>query len=160
MGFALSDMQLTSTAFENGGAIPAKYTGNGEDLSPAFGWTNVPEGTKSFALICHDPDAPLVKPGTYGFVHWALYNIPASVDTLPEGVTDYTCGVNDFGEQCYGGPMPPEGHGTHHYFFWLLALASAPELDPGLTMWELLARIEPDVIGMNRLMGTYARRAP
>jgi hypothetical protein len=90
-------------------------------------------------------------------VHWVLYGIPGSVDALPEGVSDYTCGINDFGKQNYGGPMPPEGHGTHRYFFWLFALSSPAELDRALTMWELFARIEPEVIGMNRLMATYSR---
>ena len=157
MGFALSTMQLTSTAFEPGGAIPAKFTGEAEDVSPALAWTDAPEGTKSFALICHDPDAPLVKPGTYGFVHWVLYGIPGSVSELSEGVGDFVEGANDFGNTGYGGPMPPPGHGTHHYFFWLLALDSELQLPPGLTLWELLEKIEPNVIGMNRLVGTYSR---
>jgi Raf kinase inhibitor-like YbhB/YbcL family protein len=157
MGFALSDMTLTSSAFEDGGPIPTRHTGEGEDVSPAFAWTNVPEGTRSFALICHDPDAPLVSPGTYGFVHWVLYGIPGSVAELPEDVGEYTKGVNNFGNAGYGGPMPPEGHGTHHYFFWLLALDSEPNLDAGLSMWELLENIEPNVIGANRLVGTYSR---
>ena len=157
MGFALSDMTLTSTAFDAGGPIPKKYTGEAEDVSPALSWSGAPEGTKSFALICHDPDAPLVKPGTYGFVHWTLYGIPGSVTGLAEGTGDFVQGNNDFGNSGYGGPMPPPGHGTHHYFFWLLALDAEPELPPGLTMWELLERIEPNVIGMNRLVGTYAR---
>ena len=100
---------------------------------------------------------PLIKPATYGFVHWVCYGIPGSVTELVEDVGDYTCGVNDFGKQSYGGPMPPEGHGTHRYFFWLFALGAEPDLPPGLTMWELLERIEADVIGMNRLMGTYSR---
>lgn len=157
MGFALSTMALTSTAFAPGGSIPAKYTGEAEDVSPPLAWSDVPEGTKSFALICHDPDAPLVKPGTYGFVHWVLYGIPGSVSELAEGIGDYVQGANDFGNAGYGGPMPPPGHGTHHYFFWLLALDAELELPPGLTMWELLEQIEPNVIGMNRLVGTYAR---
>ena len=157
MGFALSDMQLTSSAFENHGAIPAKFTGEAEDVSPALSWTAAPDGTKAFALICHDPDAPLVKPGTYGFVHWVLYGIPGAVADLPEGVAEYVQGVNDFGNAGYGGPMPPPGHGSHHYFFWLLALDADPELPAGLTMWELLEKIEPHVIGMNRLVGTYSR---
>ena len=157
MGFALSDMQLKSAAFQNGGAIPAKFTGESEDVSPALSWTGAPSGTRSFALICHDPDAPLVKPGTYGFVHWVLYGIPGSVQALPEAVSDYVQGVNDFGNIGYGGPMPPVGHGTHHYFFWLLALDAVPDFPPGLTMWELLEKIEPHVIAMNRLSGTYAR---
>ena len=157
MGFALSDMKLTSEAFDAGGAIPTRHTGEAEDVSPSMAWADAPDGTRSFALICHDPDAPLVKPGTYGFVHWVLYGIPGSATGLAEGVGDYVQGVNDFGKAGYGGPMPPEGHGTHRYFFWLLALDSEPDLEPGLTMWQLLQRIEPSVIGMNRLVGTYER---
>jgi len=157
MGFALSDMQLTSTAFADGELIPAKHTGESDDVSPQLAWTNPPEGTKAFALICHDPDAPLIKPGNYGYVHWVLYNIPGAVNELSEGAPGYTAGVNDFGKAAYGGPMPPEGHGTHRYFFWLFALSSDAEIEAGLSMWELLEKIEPDVIGMNRLMGTYSR---
>jgi Raf kinase inhibitor-like YbhB/YbcL family protein len=157
MGFALSDMTLLSPAFDNGGPIPTRHTGEGEDASPALTWSGAPEGTESFAIICHDPDAPLVKPGTYGFVHWVLYGIPGSAHGLAEGCGDYAQGVNDFGNAGYGGPMPPEGHGTHHYFFWLLALDASPELESGLSMWELLRRIEPHVIAMNRLVGTYSR---
>ncbi|HSG91556.1 MAG TPA: YbhB/YbcL family Raf kinase inhibitor-like protein [Pseudomonadales bacterium] len=157
MGFALSPMQLTSPAFSDAGPIPARHTGEAEDSSPELAWHDAPEGTRSFALICHDPDAPLVKPGTYGFVHWVAYNIPADATGLAEGATGHTDGVNDFGNAGYGGPMPPEGHGTHRYFFWLLALDCAPELEPGLSMWALLERIEPNLLGMNRLMGTYRR---
>ena len=98
-----------------------------------------------------------MKPGTYGFVHWVLYGIPGSIAELPEGVGDHIQGINDFGKPGYGGPMPPEGHGTHHYFFWLLALDADPELAPGITMWELLEKIESNVIAMNRLVGTYTR---
>lgn len=157
MGFALSNMQLVSSAFENGGPIPTRHTGEGDDVSPALSWSNAPEETKQFALICHDPDAPLIKPGSYGFVHWVLYNIPGSADSLDEGTADYMNGVNDFGNAAYGGPMPPEGHGTHHYFFWLLALGAQAKLPAGLSMWDLLTRIEPEVIAMNRLLGTYSR---
>ena len=157
MGFALSDMTLTSSAFGRGEPIPTKHTGEGEDVSPALSWCGQPDATKSFALICHDPDAPLVKTGTYGFVHWVLYGILGSIAELPEGVGDYMQGINDFGKSGYGGPMPPAGHGAHHYFFWLLALDDDPELEPGLTMWELLEKIEPNAIAMNRLVGTYTR---
>ncbi|MFN2169313.1 MAG: YbhB/YbcL family Raf kinase inhibitor-like protein [Anaerolineae bacterium] len=158
MGFALSDMQLTSAAFEPGGAIPAKHTGEGEDVSPAMFWNGVPDGTRSFALICHDPDAPLVgERGTYGFVHWVLYNIPPTVHKLEEGVTDFAKGKNDFGQTGYGGPMPPPGHGQHHYYFWVLALNVEPELQDGLELWELLEKVEPHILGMNRLVGTYQR---
>lgn len=158
MGFALSDMQLTSTAFDNGSAIPSKHTGVGVDTSPALSWTGAPDGTKAFALICHDPDAPLVTPaGTYGYVHWVLYNIPASTSAIGEGSAGFTGGKNDFGKLNYGGPMPPVGHGIHQYYFWILALDEEVELEAGLSLWELLARIEPNLIGMNRLVGTFER---
>src|SRR5690606_6806684 len=121
-------------------------------------WEDVPEGTRSFAVICHDPDAPLVSPnGTYGFVHWVLYNIPGSARSLEEGTSEYTSGKTDYGKPGWGGPMPPEGHGTHRYYFWILALSDDAPLAPGLTLWELLREIEPKVIGMNRLVGTYRR---
>jgi hypothetical protein len=107
-------------------------------------------------VFAHDPDAPLAAPGgTYGFVHWVLYNIPGSVTRLDEGSTGYTAGTNQTGETAYYGPRPPEGHGVHHYFFWLLALGAVPELTAGLTLWQLLELVEPDVLGMNRLVGTY-----
>lgn len=158
MGFALSDMQLTSDAFDQGGAIPTKHTGEGEDVSPALAWSNPPAEAKAYAVICHDPDAPLVSAnGTYGFVHWVLYNIPASAAGLEEACGDFTQGKNNFGNPGYGGPMPPEGHGTHNYFFWLMALDEELDLEPGLDMWELFEKVESHVIGMNRLVGTYRR---
>lgn len=157
MKFALSEMQLTSSAFDDGGRIPTKHTGEGADTSPSLEWSSVPDGTNSFVVICHDPDAPVVSAGGYGFVHWLLYNIPAAVTSLPEGGGGYTSGPNDFGTPGYGGPMPPNGHGTHHYFFWVIALARQPDLEAGLGLRQLLDAIEPDVIGMNRLMGTYER---
>ena len=158
MGFALSDMTLSSSAFGPNGSIPKKHTGEGEDVSPALSWSNAPSDTKGFAVICHDPDAPLVTPmGTYGFVHWVLYNIPGDVAALAEGSAEFTQGKNDFGKTGYNGPMPPNGHGLHQYYFWVLSLKEAVQLDPGLTMWELLKQIEPKVNGMNRLVGTYQR---
>lgn len=158
MGFALSDMQLTSPAFVQGGAIPKKFTGEGADISPELVWTGVPKGTRSLAVICHDPDAPMVSMGgTLGFAHWLLYNIPASTNGLPEAVRDFTAGRNDFGKAGYGGPMPPSGHGEHRYYFWVMALDRETRLEPDLTLWELLTQIEPLIIGMNRLVGTYQR---
>lgn len=158
MGFALSEMKLTSPAFETHGPIPKKHTGEGENVSPPLTWSEAPEGAKSFAVICHDPDAPLVTPdGRYGYVHWVLYNIPASSDRLEEGTKAHTPGKNEKGDVGYTGPMPPAGHGLHHYFFWILALGKELELPEGLTLNELLERIEPHVLGMNRLVGTYER---
>jgi len=158
MGFALSKMQLSCPYFADGTGIPRQFTGEGDDISPELHWTDAPEGARAFAVICHDPDAPLISPGgTYGFVHWVLYNIPATVTRLPEACSDYTAGKNDFGNTGYGGPMPPDAHGVHNYYFWILALDAELRLPAGLTLWELLAKIEPHVIGMNRLVGTYER---
>ena len=158
MGFALSELCVSSTAFSAGGAIPRKHTGEGEDVSPALTWTDAPEGTRSFAIFCHDPDAPLVTGrGDYGFVHWVLCNIPAGVAALAEGTGEYTPGQNSFGNLGYGGPMPPPGHGRHHYYFWVLALDREPGLAEGLTLDQLLTSVEPHLLGMNRLVGTYER---
>lgn len=158
MAFALSNrLQLTSTAFENHGKIPEKHTGEGDDVSPQLAWEGAPDGTRSFAVICHDPDAPLVKPGIYGFTHWVLYNLPPSTTSLEEGTTDGTAGPTDGGKTGYGGPMPPEGHGRHHYYFWVLALDRDADLDPGLSLEQLLEKIEPNVLAMNRIIGTYKR---
>jgi Raf kinase inhibitor-like YbhB/YbcL family protein len=157
MGFAPSKLTLTSSAIQLHGKIPRKFTGEGDDVSPPLSWSKVPDGTQSFALFCHDPDAPLVTPGAYGFVHWVLYNIPSATTELGENEQKYTSGVNNFGRSAYGGPMPPEGHGPHHYFFWLLALDAELKLEPGLSLEALLRRVEPSVIGMNRLIGTFQR---
>ena len=157
MGFAPSTMQLSSPAFQPLGRIPKKHTGEADDVSPALTWTNAPAGTKAFALVVHDPDAPLVMPSGYGFVHWVLYNIPGSATKLAEGEKGHTSGANSFGKPGYGGPMPPENHGVHHYYFWLLALKEEIKLPAGLSMLDLFAKIEPAVIGMNRLIGTYSR---
>lgn len=158
MGFAPSDMKLTSSAFDDRAAIPRKHSGEGENVSPALAWTNPPDGTKAFAVFCHDPDAPLVTGGgQYGYVHWVCYGIPGSTTELAEGTKDFTAGKNETGEPGYTGPMPPNGHGVHHYFFWVMALDQEVDLPAGLTLYELLEKVEPHVIGMNRLVGTYQR---
>jgi Raf kinase inhibitor-like YbhB/YbcL family protein len=158
MVFALSDMTLSSSAFENGERIPREYSGEGDNISPPLHWRDVPDGTRAFAVICHDPDAPLISAnGTYGFVHWVLYNIPGDARGLDPGTERYTAGRNDRDAIGYTGPMAPIGHGSHHYFFWVIALDEDIDLPDGLTLWELLQRIEPHAIGMNRLVGTYSR---
>lgn len=157
MAFAPSSMQLTSTAFAHHEAIPTRHTGEGENVSPALAWRDAPEGTQGFAVICHDPDAPLVQHGSYGFVHWLLYNLPADVTEIDEATTVGTVGVNDTGSLGYGGPMPPEGHGEHLYYFWVLALDTVTELPEGLSLPALLEKLEPHLLGMNRLVGRYRR---
>jgi Raf kinase inhibitor-like YbhB/YbcL family protein len=117
-------MQLSSSAFSNGGTIPARFTCDGEDLSPPFQWSEPPTETRSFVFLCDDPDAPS---GT--FHHWALYDIPATLTGLAQGF-DRNCekeglkrAINDFNRLGYGGPCPPHRHGPHHYQFRLLALS-------------------------------------
>jgi Raf kinase inhibitor-like YbhB/YbcL family protein len=157
MAFALSDLKLRSPAFDYHTRIPSRHAGDGEDLSPPLEWSAAPDGTASFVIVCHDPDAPLVQNGRIGFVHWLLYGIPGHVRSLEEGTRIGVRGMNDFGDAGYGGPMPPEDHGTHHYYFWILALDTVLDLDPKLTLGDVLERIEPHLIGMNRLVGTYRR---
>jgi Raf kinase inhibitor-like YbhB/YbcL family protein len=154
MGLNIKDLKITSTAFEGEGRIPTKHTGDGEDVSPELRWSGVPDGTKQLAVICHDPDAPL----PHGFTHWVIYGIPADADGLPEGGgSQYTEGGNDFGNTGYNGPMPPEGHGTHHYYFWVYALDTELDDGPGLSRADLLSKIEDHVIEQNRVVGTYDR---
>lgn len=157
MGFALSDISLRSSAFNHGQDIPSKHTGEGVDHSPQLSWDGAPDGTQGFAVVCHDPDAPLITTANYGFVHWVLYNIPGNVRELDEDTDQFTAGLNDFGNQGYGGPMPPPGHGTHHYYFWIIAIQSSLGLPAGITMAQLFEAIEPEVLGMNRLVGRYQR---
>lgn len=153
MGFALSSMQLRSRSIADG-IIPARHSKEGGNISPHLSWREIPENTRSFALFCHDPDAPRIVGGEYGFVHWVLYNLPL-IDELAEGTDLGVAGVNSFGDIGYGGPKPPAGHGSHHYFFVLLALRSVMELPEGLPLKKLLEEIEPEVLGMNRLVGKY-----
>jgi Raf kinase inhibitor-like YbhB/YbcL family protein len=147
----VQDLKLSSPAFGDHKRISERHTGDGEDVAPALEWTGVPEGTKSFAVVVHDPDAPLVD----GFTHWVAYNIAGDASGLSEGGPEATAGQNSFGNAGYNGPAPPPGHGPHHYYFWLYALDDELDLEPGLDRRALLARIEDHVIEQARLIGTY-----
>jgi Raf kinase inhibitor-like YbhB/YbcL family protein len=147
-------VRISSPAFEAGGAIPRRYTGEGEDVSPPLEWSGLPEGTSEVALICDDPDAPMPEP----FVHWVVYKIPANRAGFPEGNTEGALeGRNGFARMGYGGPMPPEGHGTHHYHFKIYALDAQLDATPGLTKDQLLAAMEGHVLDEGELVGTYER---
>jgi Raf kinase inhibitor-like YbhB/YbcL family protein len=148
----VADLRLSSPAFDGHSRIPDRHTGNGEDIAPSLEWTGVPDGTKSFAVVMHDPDAPLVD----GFTHWVAYDIRGDATGLPEGGGDVTEGPNSMGKTGYIGPAPPSGHGPHHYYFWVYALDDDLELEPGLDRRALLARIEDHVIEQARLVGTYS----
>jgi Raf kinase inhibitor-like YbhB/YbcL family protein len=151
------DLKLTSTAFSEGGMIPKQYTCDGQDVSPPLAWTGVPAEAKTLALISDDPDAPV---GTW--VHWVLFNLPASATGLPENVRPLKTlpdgasqGTNDFGRIGYGGPCPPGG--THRYYFKLYALEASLPLDPGATKAKVLKAMEDHVLAEGQLMGRYRR---
>jgi len=153
------NIQITSPAFAAGQPIPEKYTCDGLDVSPPLQWTNAPAGTKSFALIADDPDAPM---GTW--VHWVLYNLPAGTTSLaenspklPELPGGVKQGVNDFRQIGYGGPCPPHGK-PHRYCFKLCALDMPLDLPSGATKADLLKAMTGHVLAEGQLMGTYQRR--
>ena len=150
---SIQDLAIESAAFDHHSSLPDRHTTEGEDVSPKLAWSGIPQGTKSFALIVHDPDAPLVD----GFTHWVAYNIPGDSTGVSEASDDLTHGENSAGDTTYMGPAPPPGHGTHHYYFWVYALDEDLDLEPGLTRSELLARIEDHVIEQARIVGTYSR---
>jgi len=151
-------MKLTTIAWADGQAIPAKYTCDDIDVSPPLTWSGIPAGTKSLALVCDDPDAPM---GTW--VHWVLYSLPATAtelteriattETLPNGTKQ---GVNDFRRTGYGGPCPPPG-APHHYLFKLYALDAAISLKSRATKAELLRAMGGHILAEARLVGTYQR---
>lgn len=150
-------MELKSTAFFVGNTIPFKYTCDGDNVSPPLSWDSPPEGTASFALILDDPDAP-----NETFTHWVVYDIPANLRHLPEGLTNEphlpnggVQGKNDFGQVGFGGPCPPAG--THRYFFKFHALDQLLGLAPGVSKVQVLAAMEGHVLGKVEMMGRYAR---
>jgi Raf kinase inhibitor-like YbhB/YbcL family protein len=148
---------ITSTAFTDGGMIPRDYTCDGKNISPPLAWTGVPEATKSLAIICDDPDAPM---GIW--VHWVLYNIPATINELSQNIppdkvlkSGAKQGINDFRKFGYGGPCPPGG--THRYYFKIYALDTELMLEPGLTKTELLKAMKGHILTEGQLMGRYKR---
>lgn len=144
-------IQMSSSAFMNGGVIPQQYTCDGQDLSPALSWSGLPAGTKSLALIMDDPDAPV---GT--FTHWVVYNIPVDTAGIAEGGTVGTEGPTSFGKTGYGGPCPPRGK-PHRYFFRLYALDDVLNLKPGLNVAALRKAMEGHVLAAGEIMGIYGR---
>lgn len=151
-------MELKSAAFKDGGTIPGKFTCDGPDVSPALSWTGIPAEAKSLALICDDPDAPI---GTW--VHWVIYNIPATASELAEAVpkTEILAngalqGKNDFRKIGYGGPCPPRGP-AHRYFFKIYALDTMVKLNPGATKKDLLDRLKNHILAEAQLLGKYGR---
>ena len=152
-------MKLESSAFSSAQPVPQKHTCDGSDVSPALSWSDVPQGTKSFALIADDPDAPV---GTW--VHWVLYDLPPNTTELPEDVakTQFIAGnakqgLNSWPRLGYGGPCPPPGK-PHRYFFKLYALDTMLDLKPGATKKDVEAAMKGLILAEGQLMGTYQRK--
>lgn len=147
-------LRVTVPSFGNGGDIPMRFTCDGEDGSPALDWTGEPPGTKSFALIMDDPDAPHRT-----WNHWLTWDIPSNVHSLPEHASLGKSGMNDFGRRGYGGPCPPKGGGPHRYFFRLFALDIATlGLSDGAKRPALEKAIKRHAIAEAAYMGRYERR--
>ena len=153
------NFHITSTAFSEGQPIPRKFTCQGSDVSPPLKWTGAPSHARSFALVADDPDAPV---GTW--VHWVLYNLPATSTDLAENTQKLAAlpggarqGVNDFHLPGYGGPCPPPGK-PHRYFFKLYALDTLLDLKPGATKKDVERAMENHILGQAQLMGTYQRK--
>jgi len=157
-GGAAMAFTVKSSAFGMGAEISKQFTCSGNDVSPALKWSSPPAKTASFALIVDDPDAPV---GTW--VHWVLWNLPASAHTLSENVPKREQlddgslqGTNDFRKMGYNGPCPPPGK-PHRYFFRLYALDTKLNLAPGATRQELDAAMKGHVLGQAEYMGTFRR---
>lgn len=150
----LTQISLTSDAFQNGQPIPAQFTCDGADQTPTLHWGEPPPGTKSFALVIDDPDAPS---GT--FRHWGVFDISASARSIGGGQRIGTEVNNDFGKPGYGGPCPPKGHGPHHYHFKLFALdVGSLGLKANAHVSDVEREAEKHAVGRAELIGTYERR--
>jgi len=152
---------LRSPSFEPNGAIPKKHTCEGDDVSPPLAWSDPPAGTKSFAFIVDDPDAPDPKAPQTVWVHWVIYGLPASASALPEGVAANALpagtrhGLNDWKRTGYGGPCPPIGR--HRYFFKLYALDTVlPDL-PQANKSKLEQAMKGHILATAELIGTYQK---
>jgi Raf kinase inhibitor-like YbhB/YbcL family protein len=153
-------MTLQSSAFQDGGQIPRRYAGDGDNMRPPLSWSGVPAGTRSLALVVDDPDAP----GSLPFVHWLIYDLPAELGGLPEGPAGEGLpagaaqGRNSYGRDAYAGPRPPPGP-AHHYRFRLRALDHhAERLPAGLDGRALEVAMEGHALAEAVLVGTYQHR--
>ena len=155
-------LSLTSTTFADGEPIPRRYSGEGEDISVPLSISGVPAGVKELAMIVDDPDAPRPQP----WVHWVIYKIPAGTNSLAEGIAKVgelaepagaRQGKNTSDNIGYQGPMPPGGHGVHHYHFKLYALDIQLDLKAGADKQELLSAMAGHIVAETELIGTYER---
>lgn len=146
-------IRLTSSAFTDGGNLPAPYTCGGAGESPPLAWSNLPANTKSLAITCLDPDAPA---GT--FTHWLVYEMSPTTTSVSEGAAPAGArqGMNDFGNVGYGAPCPPAG-GPHHYVFTIYALDNSPDVKEGASKNDLLAAIQGHILAQGQITGMYGR---
>jgi Raf kinase inhibitor-like YbhB/YbcL family protein len=157
-----TSLKMHSSVFTEGAPVPRRHTGDGEDLSPPLSWQGLPATARELALIVDDPDAPTEEP----WVHWVIYNLPATLSGLPEGIAPAVHarvapgaiqGKNSWNTIGYRGPAPPKGHGTHHYYFKLYALDTALRLPEGMDKPGLLKNMQGHIVAEAVLMGTYQR---
>lgn len=150
----LTRLELTSDAFRNGQSIPRDYSCDGAGQSPPLKWGEPPQGTKSFALVVDDPDAPSGL-----FRHWGVWDIPAGTRSIAAGQSVGSEAVNGFGKNGYGAPCPPPSHGPHHYHFKLYALDNDKlGLAAGAKAEEVENAARQHAIGLGELVGTYERK--
>jgi Raf kinase inhibitor-like YbhB/YbcL family protein len=154
--------EIRSSAFRNGDAIPKLFSGEGKDISPPLEFASPPKGTAEMALLVEDPDAPQAEP----WVHWILYGFSPDLKKLPEAIEagqrrlsrlKAQQGENSFGKIGYGGPLPPPGHGWHHYHFRLFALDAPLKIPPGVSKREFMKAIDGHVLAEADLVGLYRR---
>ena len=145
-------LQVSSPAFSDNGAIPKRFTCDGQNIAPPLQWSGAPQNSKSIAVICDDPDAPA---GT--FTHWVLYDIPPAVHALPERASIGTAGVNSFGKTEFGGPCPPPKDDAHHYHFRVYALDVDSIGPAGLSKDDALKAMKNHILAEGDLVGTYRR---
>lgn len=147
-------IELKSSAFEDGGTIPARYAKDGENVFPPLEWSGVPAQTRELALLVEDPDAPSGR-----FVHWIVIGLPPMLDRLETGQLPEPAveACNDFGERGYGGPQPPEGDPPHRYVFTLLALDETVDLPPGGGYRQFHDAVQGKERGRGQLVGRYGR---
>jgi Raf kinase inhibitor-like YbhB/YbcL family protein len=150
VAMAIKDLRISSPDFETDGRIPDRFTAYHDNETPTLEISGVPEGAAELAVVCHDPDAPRPR----GFNHWTVYGIPADTTRMGPDVSRFREGPTDAGGPGWYGPKPPQGHGTHRYYFWVYALNA--EVEDAPTREDFLLRYAGNILEQNRVVGTYS----
>lgn len=152
MALNIKDLVISSPDIGPDGRLDDRHANDRDNVPPVLRISGVPAEATELAVVCHDPDAPL----PFGFTHWTLYGVPPDTTEIgPDADQRFRPGRNSFGSEGYGGPQPPPGHGTHHYYFWVYALSRSVEGTPSLR--EFLVEYGDSIIEQNRVVGTYER---